>query len=86
MATKKETPVKKAVPVVYIGPTLKGVVRNGTVFSNGLTKELDEECKKNPLLLKMIVNVTDLAKSKHEVNSPGSVLNILYKTILKEGM
>lgn len=76
----KVAPVQR---VIYIGPTIKGVVVENTVFSNGLPKELNERMEKVPAMKSLLVKVEDLARAKRYVNLEGSAENMCYKKVIE---
>ena len=41
--------------VMYMGPTIRGVVRNGAVFSGGIPKSLEKMAEKKPIIKNLIV-------------------------------
>jgi hypothetical protein len=45
--SKKTTPIAAAVPepMAYIGPTINGVAKHGTVYEGGIPKALQEVAK-----------------------------------------
>lgn len=59
--TKKEN--KK---VMYLGPTIRGVVKNGAVFEGGIPKNLEKIAGKKPIIQNLIVpleNIVDVSKN-----------------------
>lgn len=68
--------------LVYIGPTITGVVKEGTAFTSGLPESLKDMMKENPLLNRMVVSVNNLAEAMNEVRDSGSALNAIYNKIL----
>ena len=72
---KKET-------VMYIGPTISGVVKQNTVFNNGLPKGLIELQEKMPIVKSLIVSTSQIAEAKNKVQSKGSALNVIYNKVL----
>lgn len=82
---KKESKVTapQSGTVVYIGPNLK-YISSGTALNNGLTEELKQAIEKTPMIEKLVVPVTELARSKAELKERGSQLNVIYNMVLKE--
>lgn len=67
--------------MVYLGPEIPGVVAAGTVFKNGLTKELEEKIKELPAIKMLLVSVKDIVKVKKELMKETSAARICYKKI-----
>ena len=73
-AVVKET----TAPVVYIGPTIPGIVMTNTLLKKQGT-ELAQKCEKMPELNTLLVPVADLAKARKELETEGTPANICYK-------
>ena len=69
--------------VMYLGPTIRGVVRNGTVFSGGIPKNLSEFTAKNPIANHLIVPLPEIVNTKAALNAEGTVEAIAYQRIEK---
>lgn len=78
---KAATAAKKPVIVMYIGPSIKGVVAYGTIFNNGITEELRAEIEKIPAVGGLIVPTTQLAAASADVEREGSAYNVLYHKV-----
>lgn len=65
--------------VVYVGPTIPKVAKNGTAYVNGLVPKLQETMEKNPIFLQLVIPVDKLAAARKEINTPGSAANLLFK-------
>lgn len=72
---------KASGPVVYIGPTIRGVVQTSTVFNNGLPAVVKEKVKKMPLLGEMLIPVADLGKARKEMAVKGSAVRSCYDKV-----
>ena len=81
-ATEK-TKVAPVQQVIYIGPTIKGVVVENTVFSNGLPEELNKKMQEVPAMKSLLVKVEDLARAKRCMNLEGSAENMCYKKVIE---
>lgn len=78
----KQVTVKKAVTtVVYIGPSIPNIAKQGTVFNNGLPEALTEKAKEIPAINTLIVPVERLAQANAELAKEGSALNILFSKV-----
>lgn len=52
--------------VMYLGPTVRGVVKNGAVFEGGIPKNLEKIAGKKPIIQNLIVpleNIVDVSKN-----------------------
>ena len=67
--------------VVYLGPEIPSVVAVGTVFKNGLTKELEEKIKELPAINMLLVPVKDVVKVKRELTKETSAARICYQKV-----
>jgi hypothetical protein len=77
--TKKTVTNTKRETVMYIGPTVRGVVINGTLFKDGklpaLVKKRTEEM---PVLQSLFVPVSKLAEAQRELKDLKSAMAICY--------
>ena len=76
----KETDAAEA--YVYCGPSIKDVVREGTVFVGELPEALDEYASKNPAIKSLIIPLTDFAQFRADIGRRGTAANIIYNNIL----
>lgn len=67
--------------VVYIGPTIPGVVTGNRIFSNGINKELKEEVDKMPTIGNLIVPISGLAKARNQLSKKDTPMNICYEKV-----
>ena len=67
---------------VYCGPSIKDVVREGTVFSEGIPEALEEYIQKNPAVRSLIVPLTDFAAFRADIGRRGTPANIIYNNVL----
>lgn len=68
--------------VMYIGPTIKGVVSQNTIFNNGLPSSLEEKKKEIPALYSLVVPIEQLAQARKELKERNSVIGTCYKQVL----
>ena len=87
----QERPEKKAAlrtsrkeTVIYIGPTVPGIVIAGTIFNNGCPEKLKKAMEEKMVLSMLLVPVSGLAKARQELKEPGSVLQICYEKMKEE--
>lgn len=69
--------------VVYIGPAIKDVVMSNTVFSNGISKELELFCKELPILTTLIVPINRLAIVREGLQDKQSAISICYQKVVE---
>lgn len=80
--TGKETEKTKAAEpekVIYMGPTIRGVAVQGTVFEGGIPPELEEAGTQARAVMALVIPVKDLPKANRELAIEGSALDVLYK-------
>ena len=70
--------------MIYIGPTVPGIVIAGTVFNNGCPEKLKKEMEDKKALSMLMVPVSGLAKARQALKEPGSVLQICYEKVKEE--
>ena len=81
--TKKKMTVKAITKFAYIGPTLPGIAKEGTIYENGSDVALMHACKKMPALTDMIVTINALPEALRELKMPDSALSVKYNYIKK---
>ena len=80
MSIKK--PVAAAAePVAYIGPDLKNIAINGTVYVCGLPKALQEKIEEIPAIKGLVVPISNLANAGVAIRTQGTALNNLYNAV-----
>ena len=82
---KKTTAAKKQSNLMYLGPTIAGVVRHSTIFKNGvLPKKLNECVEQFPAMKKLFVTMGDIPKAVKELNKEQSLLGTIYSQTAKK--
>lgn len=85
MSTKKTTAAaaaaKAAEPVAYLGPDLKNVAINGTVYVGGLPETLQSKIAEIPAIKGLLVPVSGLAAAGVAIATQGTALNNLYNAV-----
>ena len=69
---------------VYIGPTILGVIQNGTVYRGAKEDALASAAsavRKYPLVASLIVCGDTLAADRIKVNTPGNLLYVNYRRL-----
>jgi hypothetical protein len=67
-------------PVAYLGPTIKGIAVEGTVYASGIPAGLSAKADKIPALKGLIVGIDKMAASGVAIRTKGTALNTLYLT------
>ena len=66
---------------MYIGPTVRGIVKHGAAFSGGLPARLEKLADAKPIIRNLIVPVSDLADAVRRSNEEGSAVAVAYDRI-----
>lgn len=80
--TKAET--TEAVTKVYCGPSVRGVVRQYTVFTGEISELLKTFIENHPIAEGLLVSAEDFAETRKALGTKGSAQAILYEKIKKE--
>lgn len=77
--TVAEEKQKSREAVMYLGPTIVGVIRHSTVFKEGVLPEKVQECVKQlPMMERLFVSIGDIPEAVKEINKNQSVLRTIY--------
>lgn len=68
-------------PVAYLGPDLKNVAINGTVYVGGIPQALQEKIEEVPAIKGLMVPVSNLATAGVAIRTQGTALNNLYNAV-----
>ena len=91
--TPVESPVKTTVkpPVIekkkqenlmYLGPTITGVVRHSTIFKEGILPKNVKECiEQLPMMEKLFVPLSVMPKANKELKKEQSALGAIYTQV-----
>ena len=88
MSKKKEDVVEQAPEVVeavgaapetliYIGPTLPGIISHATIYRNGIPEHLQATAEKCPAIRSLMIPIEDLPHADKEY------INVLSQAVLK---
>lgn len=83
-STVKQPPVekKKQGNLMYLGPTITGVVRYSTVFKEGILPKKVKECiEQLPMMEKLFVPMDGISKATKELKKEQSVLGTIYTQV-----
>lgn len=102
MSEKKQTAVEETAPkekkgtsakeaknngfCVYLGPTILGVIQNGTIYEgdkSDVVKQIASVIKEYPLVQTLIVSGKTLPEDRIKVNQPGNILYVNYHKLEK---
>ena len=75
---------EKATPCVYCGPTVRGVVKQYTVFAGNIPEPLQAFIGKHPEAKTLLVTVDRFAETRKKIETAGSAESILYHKIKSE--
>ena len=68
-------------PLMYLGPTIRGVAKNGTVFNGGIPARLSKLAEKKPVVTNLIVSLPDIVKAQKAIDTEGTVEAVSYDRI-----
>ena len=80
------TSEKKKSFCVYVGPSIIGVIQNGTIYDgekSEVIKNLSAVIKKYPLVKTLIVSGETLPEDRIKVKQPGNILYVNYHRLEK---
>lgn len=69
--------------LVYIGPTIVGVVTQNTFFNNGLSNELQSLIEKNPAINNLVVPISRYTTAASSINKKEGAMYEFYKKVLQ---
>lgn len=73
------TKAKQKGNVVYLGPTISGVIKHSTVFLDGILPEKVQECVSNfPMMRRLFVSTGEMAAAVREISKQQSALGAIY--------
>lgn len=67
---------------MYIGPTIPGVVKNGTVFIDELPKQLAEMSEKLPSINNLVIPIDGITGAIKALHEQGSVEDVSYSKMI----
>lgn len=76
---------RKQKNLMYLGPSITGIVRHSTIFKNGiLPKKLSECVEEFPAMNKLFVSMEDIPKATKELNMEQSAMRTIYSQAVKK--
>ena len=83
--TKKASVAKKQGNLMYLGPTINGVVQKSTIFKYGVLPQTVNKCVEEfPAMKKLLVSMEDLPAVTKELNKEQSALGTIYAQVAKK--
>lgn len=79
--TKATDETKTIEQVIYVGPTIKNVVKQHTVYTNGLPAILEEKAKELPAIKKLVVPVSKLMEVRKQLEQTGTAYSVFYAQV-----
>lgn len=81
----KKTKKENQGNLMYLGPTITGVVRHSTVFKNGVLPQKVNKCVEQfPMMKKLFVALEDIPKAVKELKKEQSILGTVYAQVAKK--
>lgn len=71
--------------MIYIGPSIKGIIQTGAAFSGGYPPVVSALLLQRPFLKELMVEPGQLAEARKEIRDPKSRLGMFYQKAEKEG-
>ena len=89
MSIKKNAPsVKDNDGVyVYIGPSIRGVIQNGSIFRGSrksILSKLADVAEKHPKVTRLLVKDTDVAEAREKIKKGGNGLSNAYNSLISD--
>lgn len=81
MKKTKAEETKQPEQVIYVGPSIKNVVRQHTVYTNGLPVILEEKAKELPAIKKLVVPVSKLTEVREQLKQTGTAYSVFYAQV-----
>lgn len=82
---EKKAEQKVVQDLMYLGPTITGVVRHSTVFKNGILTAKAQDCvDKFPMMGKLFVPIGDMPEAVKEIRKDQSVLHTVYVQVVNK--
>lgn len=77
-SVKQEAPKAANGPVIYIGPSIVGVVTKGTVYKNGLTPQMNKAVEELPAMKTLLVEIGKITQARKDLKNKVSAVSICY--------
>ena len=85
-AKGKATPKaeKADTPMVYCGPSIRGVARQYTVFNGDMPEMLKQFIEEHPIARMLIVPTAEFAEMRRKLETKGSSESVIFKEVKSE--
>lgn len=70
--------------IVYVGPTLKGIVRKNQIFQYDPVSIKEKAVSRFPYTKYLFVNMSEIVEVKKRLSTVGSLENTCYKKTMKQ--
>lgn len=76
---------EKSSNLVYLGPTISGVIKNNAVYKDGvLPEKVNSYIEKLPILKRLFVTLDDMTDAVKELNKDTSALRAVYTEVAQK--
>lgn len=69
---------RKTETVIYLGPEIPGIIRDGMILNNGMPAKVKETVKGFPALKMLFIPIKDIVKARKDLKNEASALKICY--------
>lgn len=77
---------KKQADLMYLGPTISGVVTHSTVFRNGvLSENVKKRIDELPMMKKLFIELDKIPEARKELYKKQSALSAIYSQVENTG-
>ena len=80
MAKKQKQAEAPGATVVYCGPTIPGVAKQYTIYSNGTAPALSEAAENHPVLRSLIIPLDKLPEAMRQLRERSGTIYTLYRS------
>ena len=85
MSASKKEAAKAQGNLMYLGPTIVGVIRHSTIYKNGVLPQKVKECVEQfPAMKKLFVSMKDVSWAVKELKKEQSALGTIYSQTAKK--
>lgn len=72
---------KEIKQIIYVGPTIPGVIKNNTIFNNGVGDRVTERIKQQPELRGLLIDINNLSDAQRQIALKKGAYYSLYSKI-----
>lgn len=85
--SSKIKPVEESGIYVYVGPSIRGVIQNGSIYRGSREYVtvilLGSVIEKFPMIKRLVVKDTEVAEAKEKINHGNNSLSLAYRELSK---